>query len=203
MGWHSTHFDIAQWVQQYAHRRYGKISLSASDAWRLLQTSVYSDSSESVCIMTLRPRTDFDIYVGSNTTQLVRAWRAFIQSQQELPSTGPWSYDAVDLSRQVLCNFFRDTYKLLISAYSRSQSGANTVYEFYALNGVLSELVVDLDVLLNSDINYLLGNWIESARAWSNNSAHKDLYEFNARNQITLWGPRGEINGESNTFFRF
>ena len=42
-------------------------------------------------------------------------------------------------------------------------------------------------------VRMLLGRWIEMARAWGQTPAEKDLMEFNARNLVTLWGPRGEI----------
>jgi len=38
-----------------------------------------------------------------------------------------------------------------------------------------------------------LGNWIHSAKSFATNESESNLYEFNARNQITLWGPDGEI----------
>ena len=41
--------------------------------------------------------------------------------------------------------------------------------------------------------NFLLGPWLESAKALATNDGEKKIYEFNARNQITLWGPNGEI----------
>ena len=31
------------------------------------------------------------------------------------------------------------------------------------------------------------------ARAWGQTAEEKNLMEFNARNLVTLWGPRGEI----------
>jgi alpha-N-acetylglucosaminidase len=39
----------------------------------------------------------------------------------------------------------------------------------------------------------LLRRWIEMARAWGQTAEEKNLMEFNARNLVTLWGPRGEI----------
>lgn len=33
MGWRSTSFDLTKWVQDYARRRYGSASSSASQAW--------------------------------------------------------------------------------------------------------------------------------------------------------------------------
>lgn len=53
----------------------------------------------------------------------------------------------------------------------------------------------DLEKILASSKNFLLGVWLEDAKAIAPEGATRDRenYEFNARNQITLWGPRGEI----------
>jgi alpha-N-acetylglucosaminidase len=52
----------------------------------------------------------------------------------------------------------------------------------------------DLDRVLSTDANFMLGPWIAAARAWGNTTAESDLYEWNARNQLTLWGPSGLSN---------
>lgn len=36
---------------------------------------------------------------------------------------------------------------------------------------------------------WLVGKWISDARAWGTNPTESAQYEFNARNQLTLWGP--------------
>lgn len=35
---------------------------------------------------------------------------------------------------------------------------------------------------------WLLGNWIEDAKSWATTPEEVIQYEFNARNQLTLWG---------------
>jgi hypothetical protein len=35
----------------------------------------------------------------------------------------------------------------------------------------------------------------ERARSWATNAEERRLYEFNARNQLTLWGPTGTTFG--------
>lgn len=59
----------------------------------------------------------------------------------------------------------------------------------------LLELFDNLESMLASSKNFLLGTWLEEAKAMAPEGAIRDRenYEFNARNQITLWGPRGEI----------
>ncbi|KAF8508809.1 C-terminal domain-containing protein [Hysterangium stoloniferum] len=58
-------------------------------------------------------------------------------------------------------------------------------------------LLCDLDTLLWTNDNFLLSNWIKAVRSWaasSDDSQYADYLEYNARNQITLWGSDGEIN---------
>ena len=54
-------------------------------------------------------------------------------------------------------------------------------------------LLADLDTLLASDEHFLLGRWLEDAKALGTTEAEKQLYEYNARNQVTLWGPSGNV----------
>ena len=62
----------------------------------------------------------------------------------------------------------------------------------------LLELFDDLEAILASSKDFLLGTWLEMAKDLANDDAESKLYEYNARNQITLWGPRGEIRDYAN-----
>lgn len=62
------------------------------------------------------------------------------------------------------------------------------------LGARLLRIVDDTDAILGSNVNFLLGRWIADARAWGASPEEADLLEFNARNQVTLWGPAGNIN---------
>ncbi|HLP24437.1 MAG TPA: alpha-N-acetylglucosaminidase C-terminal domain-containing protein, partial [Acidobacteriota bacterium] len=50
------------------------------------------------------------------------------------------------------------------------------------------ELGADLDALLATRREFLLGPWLADARAWGTTVAEADLYERNARQLITVWG---------------
>ena len=58
-------------------------------------------------------------------------------------------------------------------------------------------MIQDLDMILATNKNFLLGVWLEDAKSIPQGNTYKMmesyLYEFNAKNQITLWGPNGEI----------
>lgn len=55
------------------------------------------------------------------------------------------------------------------------------------------DLLPELDRLLSSDGHFLLGVWLEQARSLGLDEQEAQLYDLNARNQITLWGPDGNI----------
>lgn len=57
------------------------------------------------------------------------------------------------------------------------------------------QILHDLDKLLYTNENSLLSTWIQDAKQWAEgNNTYEAYLEYNARNQITLWGPTGEIN---------
>jgi alpha-N-acetylglucosaminidase len=81
-----------------------------------------------------------------------------------------------------------------------------------AIGGAMLELIKDTDELFAADVNFLVGTWISDAMAWARmgegsggkqggdgggdddaNDEVLALYSLNAKNQITLWGPNGEI----------
>jgi alpha-N-acetylglucosaminidase len=51
-------------------------------------------------------------------------------------------------------------------------------------------LLLDLDELLGTRQEFLLGSWLEDAKRWGRTDAETGLYEWNARNLITLWGTK-------------
>ena len=62
----------------------------------------------------------------------------------------------------------------------------------------MMELFDDLERILASNENFLLGTWLKDAKALGLDEMEKMNYEYNARNQITLWGPNGEIRDYAN-----
>lgn len=64
--------------------------------------------------------------------------------------------------------------------------------------GLLGSLFDDLEKILGSSENFLVGKWLSDAKALATVPEEEKNYEYNARNQITLWGPRGEIRDYAN-----
>ena len=73
-------------------------------------------------------------------------------------------YDLVDLTRQVLSKYGNQIYLDAITAYQEGDLDLLTLQTRRFL-----ELIQDLDVLLSSDDNFLLGTWLESAKSHATN----------------------------------
>lgn len=56
----------------------------------------------------------------------------------------------------------------------------------------LDRLLSDMDLIVGFDQEFSVQHWISLARAKGGNIPEGDQFEFNARNQVTLWGPDGQ-----------
>ena len=56
------------------------------------------------------------------------------------------------------------------------------------IDGNIGPLPRDVDGLLSSHPSFMLGPWIENARAWGTTPAEKDYFEQQARTILTIWG---------------
>ena len=114
------------------------------------------------------------------------------KSDPALKTVPEFAFDAVELSRQLLVNRFVDHYNNLIGVWNSTSSSPRDVL---LAGQPLLTLISDLDSLLFTNENYLLSTWISDAKQWAHGNASYAAYlEYSARNQITLWGPDGEIN---------
>ncbi|OCL14202.1 glycoside hydrolase family 89 protein [Glonium stellatum] len=126
-----------------------------------------------------------------------------------------YQYDLVDVTRQVLTNAFIPAYLQFIRCWNSSTGSAEQVN---ATGAELIYMIDDLDRVLSTNEAFSLSRWLDAARAWANATATApaspqpltpsasgtstsnatsqlaDFYEYDARNQITLWGPNGEIS---------
>ena len=53
----------------------------------------------------------------------------------------------------------------------------------------MSEVLTDCDSILGTHSAFLLGKWLADAHRWAASRNELPLYEFNARMQLTIWGP--------------
>jgi alpha-N-acetylglucosaminidase len=191
--WRSDPIDLKQWLPAYTLRRYGRHSSSVNQAWDILKNTVYSGGRSEggpESIVTGRP-TFARNTAWTHTTltydqrQLLKAWDLFIKASDTLGATDGFCYDLVDLTRQVLGNYATPLQQSFAEAYRDGDREA-----FHARAALFLALIDDMDRLLATRRDFLLGPWLASARNWGATEAESDLYEFNARDLITLWGDK-------------
>lgn len=192
MAWRTEPVNLTEWFSAYARRRYGAVNTHADNAWQLLKSGVYSFTGmrkvRGKYVICRRPSLQLRQWVWYNTTELATAWDELLSASPQLHGAANYHHDLVDVTRQALQVLGGDFYNILMTAFRQGNvSGFQQSAELF-LN-----LLADLDVLLGSNENFLLGRWLEAAKALGTTAQEKQLYEYNARNQITLWGPRGEI----------
>jgi alpha-N-acetylglucosaminidase len=91
--------------------------------------------------------------------------------------------DAIDFSRQVLSNKGDVMYSQMESTYAQKDS---ILFKKKA-NQFLNLILVD-DSLLSLNKNFRLDSWLDAARALGETPYEKELFEKNAREQISFWG---------------
>ncbi|XP_063404451.1 alpha-N-acetylglucosaminidase-like isoform X2 [Mytilus trossulus] len=193
--WRKQPRDITKWISDFTRKRYGKYNKFVDLAWQYLKTSVYNDTdhlhdNNIDIIVTTRPRISPAIHqdVWFDPEDLYAAWDLLILSADQYKNNSLYQYDLVDVTRNSLQIISIEYYNKMIASVM-----INKTEDFLINSRLLLELLNDMETLLASDSHFLLGKWIAAAKSWATDISESFNLEFNARNQVTLWGPRGEI----------
>ncbi|OTF81000.1 hypothetical protein BLA29_005959 [Euroglyphus maynei] len=134
-------------------------------------------------------------YNPHNLTEAVKLMVKFVDmnskieaTREQLLSSETFVYDLVDMNRQALQLIFDYYYRKLDTAWIE-QNEPKLEMAIQKLTNIL-EL---MERILQSSQHWLLYNWINDARAIANDSKERDYNEWQARNQITSWGPNDNI----------
>ncbi|KAK1160290.1 alpha-N-acetylglucosaminidase [Acipenser oxyrinchus oxyrinchus] len=194
LAWRREPVNLQKWVSLYSARRYGSRDENVAAAWSLLFRSIYNctvpfyknhNHSPLVHRPSLRMNTD----VWYNRSDLFEAWRLMYIAAKPLMSVETFKHDLVDVTREALQLAVSEYYLEIRKAFQK-----HLLSELLTAGGVLVyDLLPELDRLLSSESRFLLGVWLEQARSLALDEREASLYEMNARNQITLWGPEGNI----------
>jgi len=191
--WRDTPIDADAWVVDYGRRRYGKKSVMANRAWRLLLNTVYSGGlteggPESIIVArpTFKKSVDRVLtHLDYDPRKLSDAWTLLMKAADTLKASDGYHYDLVDVTRQVLANYASPLQQKVAQAYKNNDKELFKQYSTKFL-----QLMDDMDDLLSTRKDFLLGKWIAEARANGITEKEKNLYEFNARDLVTLWGDK-------------
>lgn len=117
-----------------------------------------------------------------STRDAINALKLLIEAGKDLSGSLTYRYDLVDLTRQVLSKLANQVYIDAITAFQHKDAKALKSH-----SKKFEQLIIDIDELLATDDNFLLGTWLESAKNLGLNSHEKQQYEWNARTQVTMW----------------
>ena len=191
--WQREPINVDEWLKGYARRRYGADNIYANRAWHILKRTAYSDSLTSRgprSMMQSRPTFSnrgirIDLRFPYQNKELAAAWENFILASPRLKKSEGFQFDMVDVTRQVLSNHAITIHNQFTEAFNKKDI---TGFRRYA-NEFL-QLINDMDELVGTREDFLLGKWIEDAKKLGTTAAEKALYEKNARNLITTWGDK-------------
>jgi alpha-N-acetylglucosaminidase len=191
--WQDSVVDLRAWLDEYALQRYGVQDDAIKMAWHLLESSVYNGGLTEggpESIIQARPTLDSAIdrvntHLSYDPGVLQGAWTLFVNSAPKLKNSDGFRYDLVDITRQVLANYASVVQQRFVKAWKEKDSTG-----FRQGSRQFLELMDDMDRLLATRQDFLLGKWIKDARACGVTPAESDLYEKNARDLVTLWGDK-------------
>nr|WP_320023586.1 alpha-N-acetylglucosaminidase [uncultured Draconibacterium sp.] len=189
--WRNTPIDLKEWLKNYIENRYGETNNELEKAWDILVETAYNgktirDGAESIIVS----RPTFEGYrrwartkLNYAPVDLLPAWDLFVEQIPVCGQSDGFQYDLVDLTRQVLANYALPVQQQIALAYKHNDKD-----DFEKYSSEFIDLIDDMDRLLATRKDFLLGPWIADARSWGETEEEKALYEQNARDLITLWG---------------
>lgn len=196
--WRPIHFDKDQWLKDYTIARYGKSNQTVQNAWILLSNSIYNCPAKSTqqgtheSIFCARP-SEHPYQVSSwsemqdyyDPEDVIQAAEMMLSVADLFVGNNNFEYDLIDIVRQAIAEKGRLVEKVIEAAFTAKDKQLYKVSSDRFL-----ELLLLQDDLLGLRKEFMLGNWLEQAKQKGLTEQEKNLYEWNARVQITTWGNR-------------
>jgi len=211
--WHAGgKVDLAKWVEAYADRQAGGADPAVRKAWSMLRTDVFNDNPDGIWGRHNFLQTVPTLRGGGSKAQIPIRQAALVASVNTLLEASPasrgsdgYQFDLVNLSRQALGNLSNMIGRRMMAAAVSKDLPA-----FKRESARLMGLGRDIDTLLGTRHEFLLGPWIADARGWGVDAKEGDYYEHNAREIITTWHEAGgglsdyarrQLNGLFRTYY--
>jgi alpha-N-acetylglucosaminidase len=180
--------DLAAWMRDYPRFRYGRTNADAESAWQILRTSIYNRAIGGQTMLTACPGVGHEC-AKYPAAELTKTWQLLLQAEKDIGGSETYRHDLVNIARQALSNHAGQIYAKTVAAYNAKDAAAyrKSSQEFLQLIG-------DVDELMATNDEFLLGRWLEDAKRWGQTDAERARLEWNARRILTLWGKTPELN---------
>jgi len=187
--WTTNTVPLDPWIANFAHRRYGKNIPAAEQAWAILKDTVYSWNKSRAVGSIIEGMPTFEqhsrwVYtkIWYDPLKLVEAWELLDSCNKKLRTLDTYQYDSVDVARQVLANLATPLQSAVTAAFIDKDRKA-----LQKASQAFLDLMRDMDSLLATRPEFLLGSWLENSRKWGATPVEKNHMEWNARNILTHW----------------
>lgn len=196
--WRAEKITKEDWIREYCYARYGVHDATIEKAWTLLAQSIYNCPKGNIqqgtheSIFCARPSQNCyqvstwslmsNYYDPEDTRQAAILLTSVAEKYR---GNNNFEYDLVDICRQALADQGRKQYLKTMADYKSFSR-----QEFKKDSNRFLKMILLQDKLLGTRQEFRLGHWIEEARNLGKTAEEKDLYEWNARVQITTWGNR-------------
>lgn len=202
--WRPGPLKLDAWVQDYARRAHGSADPDSQAAWTILQGTVFTGQHQVAPAYTLAPSTASAGDPPYSNEKLTHVWKHLLNAAEKAKGSDAFQFDLVMVTRQVLGNYSADVHRQALEAWK-----ARDKARFQSASTRMLSLIHDLDELLATRPEYLLGRWLKDAKRWGGNKPERDKLEWNARRVITMWGEqplirdysRREWSGMLNDFY--
>ena len=184
-------------ITRYAERRGVANDDAVMGGWQMLRQNVLVDSAVGIwnhCVV-------FQVSPVMNLTKrfwstnpgipyanidLAIALNRMFHANADSRKSDAYQFDVVNLTRQVLGNYGTVLHTRMMEAYYRKDQTA-----FRRYSDEFIQLGLEIDSLLATRHEFLLGKWLADARSWGATPAEKEYYERDAREIITTWHKAG------------
>lgn len=196
--WRPEKFTKEEWLKDYLFARYGVRDEKITQAWSILANGIYNcpfgnnQQGPHESIFCGRPGlNNFQASSWSkmqnyyDPTSTEAAARLMLEVADKYKGNNNFEYDLVDIVRQSLSDRGRIVYNQTIADFKSFDKKSFAAHSQEFLNILLAQ-----DRLLGTRSEFRVGRWIEQARNLGTTPEEKNLYEWNARVQITTWGNR-------------
>ena len=181
--WRPEPVELGAWLSDYTRRAYGASNADSETAWAILKDTVFTGQHEVTPACTLAPSLQAAGDPPYSNQRLAQAWGHLLEGAPAAGASDAYLSDLLSVTRQVLGNYSAALQRRVIRAWRAKDRPA-----LESASRSFLELINDLDELLATRSEYLLGRWLEDAKRWGTNPQERDRLEWNARRVITLWG---------------